>query len=224
MDDSTIKYKVMPTLVWLILLMFAGAKLVSLAIEGAFGVHLAQLTIGLFMDPITLIVVIVLYFVFFLLAYLTVSRTWLSFIFASLFAIVCGAGLFSTVFYIADVVGADIVPEALLLTAGVFAIAMIWEWVTKKDLYNWGFWLFLLLLAAIVLTIVEAFIPVPAFRIAVDLGVVLLFAIIVAYDTYWARQHAPDDRWMMAALKFFIDFINILIRIILILIETRQSR
>ncbi|WXG44448.1 MAG: Bax inhibitor-1 family protein [Promethearchaeati archaeon SRVP18_Atabeyarchaeia-1] len=222
MEDNTIKYKVMPTLVWLILLMFAGAKLVSLAIEGAFGFHLAQLTISFFMDPISLIVVIVLYFVFFLLAYLTVSRTALSIVFASLFAIVCGAGLFSTTFYIADIVGADIVPEALLLTTGVFVIAMLWEWITKKDLVSWGFWLFLFLLAAIVLTIAEVFIPLTIFRVAVDLGVVLLFAIIVAYDTYWARQHAPDDRWMMAALKFFIDFINILIRIILLLIETRR--
>jgi FtsH-binding integral membrane protein len=222
MQDSTIKYKVMPTLVWLIFLMFAGAKLVSLAIQGAFGVQIAQLTITLFLDPVTLIVVLVLYFVFFFLAYLTANKTAISFIFASLFALVCGAGLFSTTFYVADIVGADIVPEALFLTAGVFLIAMIWEWVTKKDLANLGFWLFLFLLIAIVLTVAEIFTPLTAFRVAVDLGVVLLFAIMVAYDTYWVRQHAPDDKWMMGALKFFIDFINILIRIIMILIETRR--
>jgi FtsH-binding integral membrane protein len=202
--------------------MFAGAKLVSAAIQGAFGAEVAQLTINAFMDPVTLILVIVFYFVFFFLAYLTSSNSAVSFFFASLFAIVCGAGLFSTVFYVADIVGAEIIPEALLLSAGVFFIAMIWQWVTKKDLMNWYFWLLLFLLAAIVLTIAEIFITVTAFRLVVDIGIVLLFAFIVAYDTYWARQHAPNDRWMIAALHFFIDFINILIRIILILIESKS--
>jgi FtsH-binding integral membrane protein len=222
--DDTIKYKVMPTLFWLIVLMFAGAKLVSLAIEGAFGLQLSQLTINLFMSPLTLIAVIILYFVFFFLAYLTRSNSIVSLAFASLFAVVCGAGLFSTVFYIADIIGADLVWEALGLSAGVFFIAMLWEWITKKDLLNWGFWLFLFLLAALVLTIAEAFIPLTAFRIAVDLGVVLLFTILVAYDTYIAREHIDDSQWMLAALNFFIDFINIMIRILILLIETRSRK
>jgi FtsH-binding integral membrane protein len=223
-DDNTIKYKVMPTLFWLILLMFAGAKLVSLAIEGTFGIQISQLTINLFLSPLTLIAVIILYFLFFFLAYFTRSNSIVSFLFASLFALVCGAGLFSTVFYVADIIGADLVWEALGLSAGVFLIAMLWEWVTKKDLLNWGFWLFLFLLAALVLTIAEIFIPLTAFRIAVDLGVVLLFTILVAYDTYVARKHIDDSEWMRAALNFFIDFINIMIRILILLIETRARR
>jgi len=221
LKDDTIKYKVMPTLVWLILLMFGGAKLVSLALEGAFGLHITQLAISLVMDPLLVLVTIILYFLFFFMAYFTRSNSAVSFLFASLFAIICGAGLFSTVFYVADIIGAELVPEALALSAGVFLIAMLWEWITKKDLFHWGFWLFLFLIAAIVLTVAEIFIPVSGFRIAVDVGVVLLFTFIVAYDTYIAREHIDDSQWMLAALNFFIDFINILIRILILLIETK---
>lgn len=214
----------MPTLFWLILLMFAGAKAVSLAIEGAFGITVAQIAISAFLDPVTLIAVIILYFIFFFLAYLTRSHVVASFLFASLFAIVCGAGLFSTVFYVADIIGADLVPEALFLSAGAFLIAMIWEWVTKRDLSNLGFWLFLFLVVAVLWTVTEMFYPLTILRIAIDFSVVLLFTVLVAYDTYRARQQISNDQWMLAALNFFIDFINILIRILILLIETRSSK
>jgi FtsH-binding integral membrane protein len=226
LEPRIIRVKVLPALFWLIFLMFAGAKLVEIAMQGAFGVYIAQLTIGVFESIWTTIGVIVLYFVFALAAYFIAmsKHNRISFVVASLFALVCGAGLFSTVFYLADFINAKILPEALLLSAGVFFIAMVWEWTTKKDLTNWGFWIFLFLLAAIVLTIAQAFVQVTLFRVAVDLGVVLLFAFIVAYDTHLARERLDDDSWMMAVLNFFIDFINIFIRIIVILMELYGRR
>ncbi|MHA1838352.1 MAG: Bax inhibitor-1 family protein [Candidatus Ranarchaeia archaeon] len=130
-----------------------------------------------------------------------------------------GAGLFGSVFFFADLISAQILPEALILTSGVFIIAVLYQWITRKDLSHWSWWVFFLLLVAIGLTFAEIVVQVTLFRIAVDLFVVILFVFIVMWDMYTIRELIPNEEWMRGVLEFFLDFANILIRIIMLLIE-----
>ena len=52
------------------------------------------------------------------------------------------------------------------------------------------------------------------FRIAID-----LFTLVVMWDLYVIREQLPNEDWMHGVLEFFLDYANILIRIIWILIE-----
>jgi len=116
-------------------------------------------------------------------------------------------------------ISAQILPEALILTSGVFIIAVLYQWITRKDLSHWSWWVFFLLLVAIGLTFAEIVVQVTLFRIAVDLFVVILFVFIVMWDMYTIRELIPNEEWMRGVLEFFLDFANILIRIIMLLIE-----
>ena len=158
-------------------------------------------------------------FCFFIVAYFTAKIKFINVVTSTFFALFTGIGLFGSIFYIADLVNAKIIPEALILTSGVFVIAVIYQFVTKKDLSHWSWWLFFFLLVAIGLTVAEIFVQVSWFRIAIDLGVILLFVFLVMYDTYQIRERLDDHEWVLGVLNFFLDFANILIRIIAILIE-----
>ncbi|MCD6485102.1 MAG: US12 family protein [Candidatus Odinarchaeota archaeon] len=218
MKIETIKYKVFPMLGWLIALMTISAYTVSKALLGYFGVKYQRIAEAV-LSPVGFIVIIVLYFVFFFIAYFTAKIPIVNVVTASIFSIIMGAGMFGSVFYLADLTNAQIVPEALILTSGVFVIAVIFQWITNKDLSSWAWWLFFLLLIAIGLTFAEIVVQATLFRIAVDLGVVILFIVFVVYDTSVIRNKLPDDAWMVGVLGFFLDFANILIRIIVLLIE-----
>ena len=225
MRSETIRNKVFPFLTWLIIVMTIGAYTIAKTLEGFFGFKAASVAEAILLTPVGLIGVTVLYFLFFVVAYLTAKIKIINVVTSTLFALSTGVGLFGSIFYIADLMNAKIIPEALILTSGVFVIAVIYQFVTKKDLSHWSWWLFFFLLIAIGLTIAEIFVQASWFRIAVDLGVILLFVLLVMYDTYQIRTRLQDNEWVLGALHFFLDFANILIRIIAILIELyAQSR
>ncbi|MGQ4834164.1 MAG: Bax inhibitor-1 family protein [Candidatus Asgardarchaeia archaeon] len=219
MRDEVVRKKVFPMLTWLIIVMSLSAYTVSKALMGVFGLKVQSYAEAILLNPWGLIGVTILYFVTFFIAYLTAKIKILNVITATIFSLVMGAGIFSTTFYVADTVNAQIIPEALILTAGIFVIAVIFQLVTKKDLSHWTWWLLFLLLVAIGLTVAEIFVHASWFRIAVDLGVVLLFVFITMYDMFIIREKMKDDEWMLGVLNFFLDFANILIRIIVLLIE-----
>lgn len=225
MRNEVIRNRVFPFLTWLIIVMTIGAYTTAKTLEGFFGLRAASVVEAILLTPVGLISVTVLYFLFFAIAYFTAKIKIINMVTSTLFSLLTGIGLFGSVFYIADLMNAKIIPEALILTSGVFVIAVIYQFVTKKDLSHWSWWLFFFLLAAIGLTIAEIFIQASWFRIAVDLGVVLLFVFLVMYDTHQIRTRLQDNEWVVGALHFFLDFANILIRIIAVLIELyAQSR
>ncbi len=217
--SEVIRNRVFPFLTWLVIVMTVGAYTTAKMLEGFFGFEAASFAQAILLTPVGLIGVTVLYFLFFIIAYFTAKIKIVNVAMSTLFAMFTGIGLFGSIFYIADLVNAKIVPEALILTSGVFIIAVIYQFITKKDLSHWSWWLLFLLLVAIGLTIAEIFVQASWFRIAVDLGIVLLFIFLVMYDTYQIRERLQDNEWVLGALNFFLDFANILIRIIVILIE-----
>jgi len=225
MRNEIIRNKVFPFLTWLIILMTIGAYTTAKTLEGFFGFEAASFAETILRTPIGLLGITVLYFLFFVIAYFTAKIKIINVMTSTFFALFIGIGLFGSIFYVADLVNAKIIPEALILTSGVFVLAVIYQFVTKKDLSHWSWWLFFFLLVAIGLTVAEIFVKASWFRITVDLGIVLLFVFLVMYDTYQIRTHLQDEEWVLGALHFFLDFANILIRIIAILIELySQSR
>lgn len=206
-------------LTWLIIMMTISAYTVSKILAGAFGLSTQMKAESILLNPFGFIGITILYFVSFVIAYFTAKIRIINMITATLFALIMGAGMFGTVFFLADMTNAQIIPEALILTSSVFVLAVVYQLITKKDLSHWSWWLFFLLLVALGFTIAEIFVHASWFRIAVDLGVVIIFVFLVMYDTYLIREKIPDELWMFGVINFFLDFANILIRIIVILIE-----
>ncbi|MHA1916977.1 MAG: Bax inhibitor-1 family protein, partial [Candidatus Ranarchaeia archaeon] len=217
MRDEVIRNKVFPMLFILIMVMTLSSYTVSKILLGSLGVTYQNIVQNILLNPYGVVITTILYFLFFILALGTVKIRYVNIITSVLFALIMGIGIFGTVFYFADVTSAQIIPEALILTSGTFIVAILFQFTTKKDLTHWTWYIIFLLLIALGLTFAVFFVQASLFRIIFDLFFVLIFFLIVMYDMFMIRENLPDEMWMSGVLEFFLDFANILIRIILLL-------
>ncbi len=219
MRDEVIRYKVFPMLTIMIILMTVGAYSVSQILKGVFGVTSQTLAENIFSNVIGVIGVTITYLLLFLLAFFTSKIRYVNIFTASLFALFTGGGIFGTIFLVSDALSAQIVPEALLLTAGLFVITVLYQFTTQKDLSHWTWWIIFALLIVLGLTVAIFLVQAAFLRIAIDLGVVVFFVLLVRFDMYYIKEVLPDEHWMLGVMEFFLDFGNLLIRIIWLLIQ-----
>lgn len=171
-------------------------------------------------NPTNLIALLIADLVFLVLTIATEKIKPLSFFFLFLFSSIIGALSFSPLILMAVMLEVVfVIPMAIGMTAFIVIIISLYVWITKKDFTHWGTWLLALLLLAIVLTILQIFIGLPLFLIGVDVFVVILFMAFLAYDMSSILHRYDDDEYISAALALFLDIMNILIRIIILLIR-----
>ncbi len=125
--------------------------------------------------------------------------------------------------YLANITDAMIVPEAFGITSVVFISFSFYGWVTKKDVISWRGILFTLLIVALALTIAQLFIRNLIFNLAVDALVALLFVAYIVYDTKNILENYPNRRYIPAAIALYLDFINIFVRLVHILIRLKRK-
>ncbi|MHA2060572.1 MAG: Bax inhibitor-1 family protein [Candidatus Ranarchaeia archaeon] len=219
MRDEVIRYKVFPMLTIMIILMTLGAFSVAQMLKGVFGVTSQSIAMNVFSNIVGVIAITLVYFVLFIVAFITSKVKYLNLITASIFALFTGGGIFGTVFLVSDAISAQIVPEALVLTAGLFTITVLYQFITKKDLSHWTWWMLFGLFVVIGVTVAIVFIQASWLRILIDLGVVVFFILLVRFDMYHIQEILPDEDWMLGVMQFFLDFGNLLIRIMWLLIQ-----
>ncbi|MHA2407156.1 MAG: Bax inhibitor-1 family protein [Candidatus Ranarchaeia archaeon] len=219
MRDEVIRYKVFPMLTFMIILMTLGAYSVAQLLKGVFGVTSQSLAVNVFSNILGVLAVTLIYFVLFFVAFFTAQAKYLNLVTASIFALFTGGGIFGTVFLVSDAISAQIVPEALVLTAGLFTITVLYQFITKKDLSHWTWWVLFGLLCVLGVTVAIFFVQANWLRIVIDLGVVIFFVLLVRFDMFHIQEVLPDEDWMLGVMQFFLDFGNLLIRIMWLLIQ-----
>ena len=132
--------------------------------------------------------------------------------------------ILSSLLFVAGATDASIIPEAFGLTALIFVIFSLISWKSKYNFLSWGKALFILLIVALVVTVVEIFIQSSGINIAVDLGIIVLFIGFVLYDTQNILKRYSDDEYINACVSLYLDFINIFVRLIGILLGRRRER
>jgi FtsH-binding integral membrane protein len=126
--------------------------------------------------------------------------------------------------YIANIIDPVIVPEAFGITSIVFFVFSFVGWIIKRDLSSLAKILFALLIVALVLTIAQYFIQSFVFNMAVDIGVVLLFVVFIVYDTRVILTSYSNSDYVAATISLYLDFLNIFVRIVSILIRLRRRK
>ena len=114
------------------------------------------------------------------------------------------------------------IARAFFITAGTFAAMSIYGYTTKKDLTNFGAFLFMGLIGIIVASIVNIFIGSTALHFAISVIGVLVFVGLTAYDTqHIKRMYVESDETEIAgkkaiigSLKLYLDFINLFIMLL----------
>lgn len=128
----------------------------------------------------------------------------------------------STIFVVYT--GASIA-STFFVTAAAFAGLSLYGYTTKRDLGPIGAFLFMALLGLIVASIVNLFLQSSAMGFLLNVGGVLIFAGMTAYDTQKIKQIYLDQRRsasaeeigkaaVWGALSLYLDFINLFMHLL----------
>ncbi|HZT86614.1 MAG TPA: Bax inhibitor-1/YccA family protein [Stellaceae bacterium] len=128
----------------------------------------------------------------------------------------------STVFLVYT--GASIA-RVFFITAGTFAAMSLYGYSTRRDLSQFGSFLFMGLIGIIIASLVNIFIASSALQFAICVIGVLVFTGLTAWDTQAIKEMyvAYDDgqiagkKAVMGALRLYLDFVNLFMMLIQLL-------
>jgi len=110
---------------------------------------------------------------------------------------------------------------ALIGTTASFGALAGWGYFTKRDLSNWGAFLFAGVIGLIVAGIANIFIESTALQMTLNVITILVFLGLTAYDMnrirdmFWSASEGEIARMQwFAALSLYINFINIFVSLL----------
>ena len=118
---------------------------------------------------------------------------------------------------------------AFVITSGTFGALSLYATVTKKDLSAWGTFLFIGLIGVILAGVVNIFVHSGMMAFVINCAAVVVFAGLTAYDTQRLRMMHASSGYKSAqalaitgALMLYLDFINLFIRILMLMGRRRD--
>ena len=122
------------------------------------------------------------------------------------------------------------IARVFFITAGTFAGMSFYGYTTRRDLSQFGSFLFMGLIGIIIASLVNIFIGSTALQFAISVIGVLVFTGLTAYDTQQIKEmyYAGDGseiagkKAIMGALRLYLDFIN-LFMMLMQLFGTRRN-
>ena len=119
--------------------------------------------------------------------------------------------------------GAWIIMKALGATVALFAGIGIYGYVTKRDLAGIGGFLFISLIGIIIASLVNIFIQSTFFEYVLSWIVVIVFSGFTMYDIQMIKNRYTDTMYIQAALALYLDFFNLFINILFILMGSSRK-
>jgi FtsH-binding integral membrane protein len=147
-------------------------------------------------------------------------------IFFYLFASAMGASL-SSIFMIYQL---GSIFQVFFITAATFATMSVYGYTTKRDLTSLGSFLMMGVIGIILAGLVNLFLQSPALAFAVSCIAVVVFTLLVAFDTqqlkdtyYTTYGEEREKLGVVGALNLYLNFINIFINLLQLLGEKNSE-
>ncbi|MBQ3033067.1 MAG: Bax inhibitor-1/YccA family protein [Deferribacterales bacterium] len=128
---------------------------------------------------------------------------------------------FSSIFLVYT---AESISTAFFTAAGMFLLMSVYGTVTKRDLTNWGSFLFMGLIGIVIASIVNIFLKNSTMSLVISCIGVIVFTGLTAYDTQKLRRlgaeiDVNDSLTMrrmviLGALTLYLDFINLFLMLL----------
>ncbi len=215
---STIARNVALGFGWLIVLMAGTSYTIMKVILGEWFATYSQVALVFFFDLRvifgTWIIMIILSIILYFGSNLHGAIKWFL---LTLLGLVTG-GFMGPVTAIAALLGVNF-NVALAITGAIFVVPILIGWMTKRDLTDWLPWIAGLLLIVLAATMVNVFYTASWYTILAAIVVILLFVPIIIYDINLIKYRLADNQWQVGVVDLFLDFLNILLRVIMLLIE-----
>lgn len=109
--------------------------------------------------------------------------------------------------------------SAFMGAAVLFAIMSVYGYFTKRSLDSMGKWLFVGLIAIVIVSIINIFVGNTVLQMVISAVAVVLFLALTAYDTQRIREmlydgSAGDAAEVSGALSLYLNFINIFLSLL----------
>lgn len=102
---------------------------------------------------------------------------------------------------------------AFLGAVVLFGVMTFYGYFTKKDLNNWGKWLFVGLIAIVIASIINVFIGSSVAQMTISALAIIIFTGLTAYDTQRIREelsvNSDENAEVSGALSLYLNFINL---------------
>lgn len=108
---------------------------------------------------------------------------------------------------------------AILIAGAVFFVPALIGWLSRSELTHWFPWLLGLLTVAVLAVAVNLFFPTSLVSILVSVVVIAIFIPLVIYDVNQVKYRLADNEWPIGVVNLFLDLLNILIRVLLLLLQ-----
>lgn len=117
------------------------------------------------------------------------------------------------------------IARVFFITAGTFAAMSLYGYTTRRDLSQFGAFLFMGLIGIIIAALVNFFIHSTALQFAISVIGVLVFTGLTAYDTQSIKEmyyegdgyEMAGKKSVMGALRLYLDFVNLFMMLIQLL-------
>jgi uncharacterized protein len=122
------------------------------------------------------------------------------------------------------------IARVFFITAGTFAAMSLYGYTTRRDLSQFGSFLFMGLIGIIIASLVNMFLASAAMQFAISVIGVIVFTGLTAYDTQSIKEmyyegdgsEIAGKKAVMGALRLYLDFIN-LFMMLMQLLGTRRD-
>lgn len=125
-------------------------------------------------------------------------------------------GLSTSVFFAVYTMGSIV--SAFAGASVLFGVMAFYGYFTKRDLDNLGKYMFIALIAIIIVSIINIFVGSTVMQMFISVVAVIVFMGLTAYDSQTIRDmlmHGDDDSVeIMGALTLYLDFINLFINLL----------
>ncbi len=114
------------------------------------------------------------------------------------------------------------IARVFFITAATFGAMSLYGYTTRRDLTNWGSFLFMGLIGIIIAMLVNIFMQSSALAFAISVIGVLVFVGLTAYDTQKIKEEYYEGdgaeimgkKAIMGALRLYLDFINLFLMLL----------
>ena len=122
------------------------------------------------------------------------------------------------------------IARVFFITAGTFAAMSLYGYTTRRDLSQFGSFLFMGLIGIIIASLVNMFVGSTALQFAISVIGVIVFVGLTAWDTQQIKEmyyegdgaEIASKKAVMGALRLYLDFIN-LFMMLMQLMGTRRN-
>jgi hypothetical protein len=119
------------------------------------------------------------------------------------------------------------IARVFFITAGTFGAMSIYGYTTRKDLSDWGAFLFMGLIGIILASVVNIFFASSALYFAQSVGGVMVFVGLTVYDTQTIKarslnsdsEERQNKQAIFGALELYLDFLNLFLQALQLLGE-----